>query len=502
MLIAVIAHSRVASEQTSECSWYFVAFTFGGCCTLLGCCIFGGCCIILGSCTGRRAALPPPRQQPGSYAQDCFGPLASPLSSDTTLGLVLTIGLHKTALRLARWWGEREARRSSPEAALALALSPMVPGEDSHDASPTAAAAEAVGSAAPPASASDPWHRVLLECGNYGGQTLGQGRGWTVRGRAARGTAGRAVWPAPGTLFGCHEDLLPHGIVLWRVHRPACLLPAGLQASRHRTGAGGSSWRSGSCAWCWRVCCAAQQWSCWARCWCTLLRQGGDMLLCRQCRADALALPTTLCMLLRLPFRATPAALPGFVPACRQCAWLLPLRWEEACHFGQFLKPVLNLPSARVGALSRRSAHPRPLRCALQGIDSLFSGHPTLLLFVVMVMCPLLMNICQVGGQAALGSARRPRVLPAPCPAVHLPAHPSPPAQACAQTWLPCAQVLVQDLVLKWRSRGSAGAAGNSAASASDGGLAAKEGLELESTVAGGQVSLLAGRPDRSAPLV
>ncbi len=60
----------------------------------------------------------------------------------------------------------------------------------------------------------------------------------------------------------------------------------------------------------------------------------------------------------------------------------------------------------------------------------------------------------------------------------------------------------MQDLVLKWRSRGTAGAAGISAASASDGGLAAKEGLEMEGTVAGGRVSLLAGRPDRSAPLV
>lgn len=37
MLIAVIAHSRVASEQTSECSWYFVAFTFGGCRPVLTC---------------------------------------------------------------------------------------------------------------------------------------------------------------------------------------------------------------------------------------------------------------------------------------------------------------------------------------------------------------------------------------------------------------------------------------------------------------------------------
>ncbi len=31
-----------------------------------------------------------------------------------------------------------------------------------------------------------------------------------------------------------------------------------------------------------------------------------------------------------------------------------------------------------------------------QGLDRLFEGHPTLLLYTVMVCCPLLMNLCQV----------------------------------------------------------------------------------------------------------
>lgn len=52
--------------------------------------------------------------------------------------------------------------------ALALALAPMVPGEEGGDASPTEAAAEAGGDADPVVSASDPWHKVLLECGRYG----------------------------------------------------------------------------------------------------------------------------------------------------------------------------------------------------------------------------------------------------------------------------------------------------------------------------------------------
>ena len=32
----------------------------------------------------------------------------------------------------------------------------------------------------------------------------------------------------------------------------------------------------------------------------------------------------------------------------------------------------------------------------MQGLDSLFEGHPTLLLYTVMICCPLLMNVCQV----------------------------------------------------------------------------------------------------------
>lgn len=75
------------------------------------------------------------------------------------------------------------------------------------------------------------------------------------------------------------------------------------------------------------------------------------------------------------------------------------------------------------------------------------------------------------------------------------------PHLACCP-WLPWAQVLVQDLVLKWRSRGSAAGVDGLAASGSGGSLAAKEGLEMEGTVAEREVSLLAGSPDRSAALV
>lgn len=60
----------------------------------------------------------------------------------------------------------------------------------------------------------------------------------------------------------------------------------------------------------------------------------------------------------------------------------------------------------------------------------------------------------------------------------------------------------MQDLVLKWRSRGSAAGVDGLAASGSGGSLAAKEGLEMEGTVAEREVSLLAGSPDRSAALV
>lgn len=248
MLIAVIAHSRVASEQTSECSWYFVAFTF-----------------------------------------------------DTTLGLALTIGLHKAALRLARWWGERRAKHSSPEVALALALAPMVPGEEGGDASPTEAAAEAGGDADLVVSASDPWHKVLLECGRYG--------------------------------------------------EPPSYRRWGIQLAE------------------WVLC---------------------------------VVLARVLC----------------------------------------------GVTVVLLGSLLVHVA---------QGIDSLFSGHPTVLLFFVMIMCPLLMNICQV---------------------------------------------LVQDLVLKWRGRGGAAAGGSLAVPIPGGNLAAKEGLEMEGTVAERRVSLLSGSPDRSAPLV
>ncbi|PSC74764.1 GUCD1 isoform X2 [Micractinium conductrix] len=98
MLIAMVAHSSVNAEGTSECSWYFWAFTF-----------------------------------------------------DTTIGLALTIGLHKAALRGALWWGERTARRQG-DAARALA-------EDGSEGGGSEGAASAAGG---------PWWKVLLDCGSYG----------------------------------------------------------------------------------------------------------------------------------------------------------------------------------------------------------------------------------------------------------------------------------------------------------------------------------------------
>ncbi|PRW61577.1 hypothetical protein C2E21_0672 [Chlorella sorokiniana] len=94
MLIALIAH-RTVTAQSSECSWYFVAFTF-----------------------------------------------------DTTLGLLLTIGLHKAALRGAAWYGRRAAQRlGSDELQPAVGLS---------------------GNASGSGTLGDRWFEVLQTCGNYG----------------------------------------------------------------------------------------------------------------------------------------------------------------------------------------------------------------------------------------------------------------------------------------------------------------------------------------------
>lgn len=37
-----------------------------------------------------------------------------------------------------------------------------------------------------------------------------------------------------------------------------------------------------------------------------------------------------------------------------------------------------------------------PVSAPLQGLDSLFVGHPTLMLYTVMIVCPLCMNVAQV----------------------------------------------------------------------------------------------------------
>ncbi|PRW61104.1 hypothetical protein C2E21_0645 [Chlorella sorokiniana] len=96
MLIALIAQ-RAATAHSSECAWYFMAFTF-----------------------------------------------------DTTLGLLLTILLHKAALRCAAWYGRRAAQRLGSEE-----LQPVV-GLSSGS------------SAGSSGTSGDRWFEVLQACGNYG----------------------------------------------------------------------------------------------------------------------------------------------------------------------------------------------------------------------------------------------------------------------------------------------------------------------------------------------
>lgn len=118
-------------------------------------------------------------------------------------------------------------------------------------------------------------------------------------------------------------------------------------------------------------------------------------------------------------------------------------------------------------------ATPQP---CLQGLDGLFEGHPTLLLYTVMICCPLLMNICQARGGAvgvrrgspwaADGRAKKQRVagaMPPSSPAVLLGAWAkvagpgTSPSRCCIHASTFPVQVLIQDLVLKWRSAKGAG---------------------------------------------
>lgn len=68
-------------------------------------------------------------------------------SFDTTIGLLLTIGLHRAALRGAYWFGARCGPRYGEASAVAVP-----PGSSGGDA-----------------GAGGRWFEVLQACGNYGG---------------------------------------------------------------------------------------------------------------------------------------------------------------------------------------------------------------------------------------------------------------------------------------------------------------------------------------------
>ena len=82
--------------------------------------------------------------------------------TDTTLGLLLTIGLHKAALRGAAWYGRRAAERLGSEE-----LQPAV----GLNGDGSSGSTDALG---------DRWFEVLQACGNYGGWG-----GCAARGRAS-----------------------------------------------------------------------------------------------------------------------------------------------------------------------------------------------------------------------------------------------------------------------------------------------------------------------------
>ena len=78
----------------------------------------------------------------------------APRCADTTLGLLLTIALHKAALRGAAWYGRRAAERVASEE-----LQPAVAPSGDADGSGNSPGSSALG---------DRWFEVLQACGNYG----------------------------------------------------------------------------------------------------------------------------------------------------------------------------------------------------------------------------------------------------------------------------------------------------------------------------------------------
>ena len=150
-------------------------------------------------------------------------PPTSPTPTDTTIGLALTIGLHKAALRGALWWGERTARRQG-DAARALA-------EDGSEGGGSEGAASAAGG---------PWWKVLLDCGSYGeGPALLRGGTRVWRGGhvpLSLPAAAPSSWPA------CTA---PHPPPACRSATRNSPFPTSLQATLPPTVAGASSWQSG-----------------------------------------------------------------------------------------------------------------------------------------------------------------------------------------------------------------------------------------------------------------
>lgn len=150
----------------------------------------------------------------------------------------------------------------------------------------------------------------------------------------------------------------------------------------------------------------------------------------------------------------------------------------------------------------------------MQGLDGLFTGHPTAELYVVMICCPLLLNICQVGASLAVrqtpsndmlcvllrcaavvaGKARKgaARLSPSPreprvvvCWNGWKRLAPTPRCQHTPALWWVCGgQALIQDLVLKWRARGGA-----------------KETSMAATGAAEREASLLGAATERSAPV-
>lgn len=138
MLIAIIAHH--ASAASSECAWYFVAYTF-----------------------------------------------------DTTLGLLLTLAFHRAVLKLAKLWKKRYGSKAA-----AGSSSSYSPGDVG---SPPASGANAGSGGHAPSE--EHWYDIVALCGQYGDppslyKWLLQMAEWTFCVVAARAVCGTLVREGTG----------------------------------------------------------------------------------------------------------------------------------------------------------------------------------------------------------------------------------------------------------------------------------------------------------------